>query len=72
MRTRLAGWLVCGPLGHLAAGVADWVVLLAGVVVKLAVGAWLAALIVTVRVVVPVNPPLSVTVSDTVYVPASA
>jgi hypothetical protein len=30
MRTRLAGWLVCGPLGHLAAGVTDWVVLLAG------------------------------------------
>jgi hypothetical protein len=28
MRTRFAGWLVCGPLGHLAAGVADWVVLL--------------------------------------------
>lgn len=22
---RLAAWLVCGPLGHLAAGVADWV-----------------------------------------------
>jgi hypothetical protein len=28
MRTRFAGWLVCGPLGHLAAGVTDWVVLL--------------------------------------------
>jgi hypothetical protein len=28
MRTRFATWLVCGPLGHLAAGVADWVVLL--------------------------------------------
>ena len=27
MRTRFAGWLVCGPLGHLAAGVADWAVL---------------------------------------------
>jgi hypothetical protein len=23
--SRLAAWLVCGPLGHLAAGVADWV-----------------------------------------------
>jgi hypothetical protein len=30
MRSRFAGWLVCGPLGHLAAGVTDWVVLLAG------------------------------------------
>ena len=30
MRSRFAGWLVCGPVGHLAAGVADWVVLLAG------------------------------------------
>jgi hypothetical protein len=28
MRTRVATWLVCGPLGHLAAGVTDWVVLL--------------------------------------------
>ena len=28
MRTRFATWLVCGPLGHLAAGVIDWVVLL--------------------------------------------
>jgi hypothetical protein len=28
MRTRFAGWLVCGPLGHLAAGVTDWVLLL--------------------------------------------
>jgi hypothetical protein len=28
--TRVAGWLVCGPLGHLAAGVVDWVVLLVG------------------------------------------
>jgi len=28
MRTRFATWLVCGPLGHLAAGVTDWVVLL--------------------------------------------
>ena len=26
---RAAGWLVCGPLGHLAAGVADWLALLA-------------------------------------------
>ena len=30
VRTRFAGWLVCGPLGHLAAGVIDWVVLLVG------------------------------------------
>jgi hypothetical protein len=29
MTTRVAGWLVCGPLGHLAAGVADWLELLA-------------------------------------------
>jgi hypothetical protein len=28
--TRLTGWLIVGPLGHLAAGVIDWVVLLAG------------------------------------------
>ncbi len=28
MRTLIATWLVCGPLGHLAAGVTDWVVLL--------------------------------------------
>jgi hypothetical protein len=28
MRTRVATWLVCGPLGHLAAGVTDWAVLL--------------------------------------------
>ena len=27
MKTRVATWLVCGPLGHLAAGVTDWVVL---------------------------------------------
>jgi hypothetical protein len=27
-RARLATWLVCGPLGHLAAGIADWAVLL--------------------------------------------
>jgi hypothetical protein len=27
-RARLATWLVCGPLGHLAAGVVDWAVLL--------------------------------------------
>jgi hypothetical protein len=27
MRSRLATWLVCGPLGHLAAGAADWVTL---------------------------------------------
>jgi hypothetical protein len=25
MRRRFAAWLVCGPLGHLWAGVADWV-----------------------------------------------
>jgi len=29
VRSRLAAWLVTGPLGHLAAGVADWVALLA-------------------------------------------
>jgi hypothetical protein len=29
MRTRLAAWLVTGPLGHLAAGIADWAELLA-------------------------------------------
>jgi hypothetical protein len=23
-RTRMAAWLVTGPLGHLAAGVVDW------------------------------------------------
>ena len=28
MRTRFATWLVCGPLGHLVAGVIDWAVLL--------------------------------------------
>jgi hypothetical protein len=28
MKSRFATWLVCGPLGHLAAGVADWAVLL--------------------------------------------
>jgi len=28
VRTRFAGWLVCGPLGHLAGGVTDWAVLL--------------------------------------------
>jgi hypothetical protein len=27
MRARIATWLVCGPLGHLAAGVTDWAVL---------------------------------------------
>ncbi|MBA2514692.1 MAG: hypothetical protein H0V26_10270 [Solirubrobacterales bacterium] len=26
---RLAAWLICGPLGHLAAGVVDWLALLA-------------------------------------------
>jgi hypothetical protein len=30
VRTRLAAWLVTGPLGHLWAGVADWATLLAG------------------------------------------
>jgi hypothetical protein len=29
MWTRLAAWWITGPLGHLAAGVADWVRLLA-------------------------------------------
>jgi hypothetical protein len=28
VRTRFAAWLVTGPLGHLVAGVADWVELL--------------------------------------------
>jgi len=28
VRTRLAAWLVTGPLGHLWAGVADWAELL--------------------------------------------
>ena len=28
MRERFAAWLVTGPLGHLASGVADWAVLL--------------------------------------------
>jgi hypothetical protein len=27
--TRFVAWLYTGPLGHLAAGVADWVALLA-------------------------------------------
>jgi hypothetical protein len=26
---RAAAWLVCGPLGHLVAGVVDWAALLA-------------------------------------------
>lgn len=29
MRTRLAAWLLTGPLGHLAAGALDWGALLA-------------------------------------------
>jgi len=29
VRERLAAWLYTGPLGHLAAGVADWAELLA-------------------------------------------
>jgi hypothetical protein len=29
VRTRLAAWLVTGPLGHLGAGLADWAGLLA-------------------------------------------
>jgi hypothetical protein len=29
LRTRLAAWLVCGPLGHLVAGAADWLALFA-------------------------------------------
>jgi hypothetical protein len=29
VRTRLAAWLVTGPLGHLLAGLADWAELLA-------------------------------------------
>jgi hypothetical protein len=28
VRSRLAAWLVTGPLGHLYAGLADWAVLL--------------------------------------------
>jgi hypothetical protein len=27
-RRRFAAWLITGPLGHLAAGMADWVVML--------------------------------------------
>ena len=27
MGARIATWLVCGPVGHLAAGVTDWAVL---------------------------------------------
>jgi hypothetical protein len=29
VRTRLAAWLVTGPLGHLWGGLADWATLLA-------------------------------------------
>jgi hypothetical protein len=29
MRSRIAAWVVTGPLGHLCAGLADWVELLA-------------------------------------------
>jgi hypothetical protein len=29
VRSRLAAWLVTGPLGHLYAGVVDWIALLA-------------------------------------------
>jgi hypothetical protein len=29
VRSRLAAWLVTGPLGHLWAGVADWMELIA-------------------------------------------
>jgi hypothetical protein len=29
VRSRLAAWLVTGPLGHLCAGLADWAELLA-------------------------------------------
>ena len=25
---RLAAWIVCGPIGHLVGGVADWMVML--------------------------------------------
>jgi hypothetical protein len=28
MRQRIAAWAVTGPLGHLAAGIADWAVAL--------------------------------------------
>jgi hypothetical protein len=31
VRARLAAWLVTGPLGHLWAGLVDWVVLVARV-----------------------------------------
>lgn len=34
MRTRLAAWLVTGPLGHLAAGVTDWAALARDVLLK--------------------------------------
>jgi hypothetical protein len=29
VRERFAGWLIFGPVGHLAGGVADWLELLA-------------------------------------------
>jgi hypothetical protein len=29
VRTRIAAWLVTGPLGHLVAGILDWAELLA-------------------------------------------
>jgi hypothetical protein len=29
MLSRLAAWLVTGPIGHLLAGIADWAALLA-------------------------------------------
>ena len=38
MRARFAAWLVTGPLGHLAAGVADWVVLLVALAARRASG----------------------------------
>ena len=28
MRERFAAWIVTGPLGHLASGIADWAVFL--------------------------------------------
>jgi hypothetical protein len=28
MRQRLAAWAITGPLGHLAAGIADWAAVL--------------------------------------------
>jgi hypothetical protein len=34
MRERFAAWFVTGPLGHLASGVADWVVLISQAIMR--------------------------------------